>query len=149
MKEKRRSIYVISKVIGTIWSKNTKTKVWWVKLGVCLVLSNLFFFLCFSGAEEVVAETGAPIGWVEAQVEAKLLTPFQEGKRVLLVHRAQGRQVSALLKTPMNQEGRLTLMVEEAVAPILFQLEGWEVLPFMKNLVLRTESRGAQHEIRY
>lgn len=140
---------MISKLAGTIWSKDTKTKIWWIKLGVCLVLSNLFFFLCFSGPDEVVADTGTPIGWVEAQVEAKLLTPFLEGKRVLLVHRAQGRQVSGLLKAPVNQEGRLTLMVEESIAPILFQLEGWEVLPFMKNLVLRTESRGAQHEIRY
>lgn len=141
---------MISKITGTIWSKNTKTKIWWMKLGVCLILSNLFFFLCFSGKEtEVVAAAGTPQGWVEAQVEAKLLTPFLEGKRVLLIHRRQGRQVSALLKAPMNAEGRMTLLVEESIAPLLFQLEGWEVLPFMKNLILNQQSLGVSHEIRY
>ncbi len=84
---------MISKLAGIISKKNTKTKTWWLKLGVALVLSNVFFFLLFGGDNTSSAETThMPEGLVEVQLEARLHTPFQKGKKVLLVSRS-GRNI--------------------------------------------------------
>jgi len=141
---------VISKKIGTIFKENTKTKLWWGKLGVALIISNIFFFLLFGGSSEAVQETSLPQGWVEVQVNASLLTPFQQGKRVLLLHR-QGRKKleGILLVETSDQLGKITLLVKEDEAATLFRFENWEILPYLKNLHFTASTKEVGHEIHY
>ncbi len=142
---------MISKIAGTILKKDTKTKLWWMKLGVAIVLSNIFFFVLFSGSEIKEGTTSSvPEGWVEIQVRAELLTPFQSGKKVLLLHRDGRKRVEAMLETsPQEPEGRFTVLVKETEAEALLKYETWEIVPFLKTLTFAPFSRGVEHEIRY
>ena len=141
---------MISKKIGTIFKENTKTKLWWSKLGIALIISNLFFFLLFGGNSEAVQEVSTPQGWVEVQVNASLLTPYQQGKRVLLLHR-QGRKKleGILLMEAPDQLGKITLLVKEDEAATLFRFENWEILPYLKNLHFTASTKEIGHEIHY
>lgn len=100
--------------------KNTKTKAWWLKLGVALILSNIFFFLLFSNGETQEVNPLMTPGWVEVQLRADLMTPFQKGKKVLLIHRRGGQRVEGMLKDAIDLEGRLTILVKENEAAPLF-----------------------------
>lgn len=140
---------MILQKIGSVLKKDTKTKVWWVKLGVCLILSNVFFFLLFSGDSEVKQES-RPEGWVEVQLEAQLLTPFQSGKKVLLIHRSARKKLEGVLQaTGKDEPGKITVLVKEEEAQALFHYETWEVLPFLKHLTFGAIKKEASHEIRY
>lgn len=141
---------MISKIAGTISKKNTKTKLWWSKLAVALIISNIFFFLLFSGSEKEVAPSGVPAGWVEIHVKAELLTPFHSGKKVLLLHRIGRKRVEAMLETsPQEPEGRFTVLVKESEANALLQHESWEIVPFLKTISFAPRATGVSHEIRY
>lgn len=143
---------MISEKIGTVLKKNTKTKQWWIKLGVALILSNVFFFLLFSGDSEVkqVEVSGIPDGWVEVQLNAELMTPFHSGKKVLIVHRIGRKKLEAVLQEPGTSEiGKITILVKETEAHALFQHETWEVLPYLKNLTFTSVRKEESHEIRY
>lgn len=142
---------MISKLAGIISGKNTKTKAWWLKLGTALILSNVFFFLLFGGDNTSAAQTNLmPPGWVEVQLEARLHTPFQMRKKVLLVSRSGRKKIHGVL----NQSGseldqRVTVLVKEDEAAILFQNDNWEILPLIQNLHFKTFSQRENHEIRY
>jgi hypothetical protein len=141
---------VISDKLGTILKKNTKTK--WIKIGIALVLSNIFFFMLFSGDSEVkqVESSGIPSGWVEVQLSAELLTPFHSGKKVLLVHRNARKKLEGVLQdTGAGELGKITVLVKETEANALFQHETWEVLPYLKNLTFAQVRKEHSHEIRY
>lgn len=144
---------MISEKIGTLLKKSTKNKTWWLKLGGALMLSNIFFFLLFGGSSEVKSEvtdaSGVPTGWVEAQIMADLLTPFQKGKKVLLIQRIQGKKIEALLKESGNNEGKIVVLVKEEEAHGLFLSEGWEVLPYLKQLSFNRTKKDYSHEIHY
>lgn len=141
---------MISNIAGTLWKKNTKTKIWWMKLGIALIVSNVFFFVLFAGTPEAsVPESMTPEGSVEMQIKAELLTPFEKGKKVLLIQRAAGWKAVALLSAEANLEGRITVVVSEADAPLLMRFENWEILPYLKHFNLYRETKGIQHEIRY
>ena len=142
---------MISKIAGTILKKDTKTKVWWMKLAVAIVLSNIFFFVLFSGSEtKTTATSSIPEGWVEIHVRAELLTPFQSGKKVLLLQRNARKKVEAMLETsPLEPEGRFTVLVKETEAEALLKYDSWEIVPFLKTITFAPLSRGADHEIRY
>ncbi len=139
---------MISKLAGALLKKNTKTKVWWVKLGLCLVLSNLFFFILFGG-EEIKSPvlTSAIKGSVDVQLAATHLTPFEEGKRVLLVHRRSRKRVEGQFKA-LN-ETHTTLTVSEENAVILLSHENWEILPYLKDFRFHEIARGESYEIHY
>lgn len=141
---------MISDKLGTILKKNTKTK--WIKIGIALVLSNIFFFMLFSGDSEVkqVESSGIPSGWVEVQLSAELLTPFHSGKKVLLVHRNARKKLEGVLQdTGAGELGKITVLVKETEANALFQHETWEVLPYLKNLTFAQVRKEHSHEIRY
>lgn len=141
---------MISEKLGTILKKNTKTK--WIKIGIALVLSNIFFFMLFSGDSEVkqVESSGIPSGWVEVQLSAELLTPFHSGKKVLLVHRNARKKLEGVLQdTGAGELGKITVLVKETEANALFQHETWEVLPYLKNLTFAQVRKEHSHEIRY
>ena len=142
---------MISKIAGTILKKDTKTKIWWMKLAIAIVLSNIFFFVLFSGSEKKdEAISSIPAGWVEIQVRAELLTTFQTGKKVLLLHRNGRKRVESMLETsPQEPEGRFTVLVKETEAEALLKYETWEIVPFLKSLTFAPLSRGVNHEIRY
>ena len=142
---------MISKIAGNILKKDTKTKQWWAKLTVAIVLSNIFFFVLFSGSETTETPTPSiPEGWVEIHVRAELLTPFHTGKKVLLLHRIGRKRVEAMLETsPLEPEGRFTVLVKESEAEALLKHESWEIVPFLKTLTFAPASRGVDHEIRY
>lgn len=140
---------MILQKVGNVLKKDTKTKVWWMKLGICLILSNVFFFLLFSGDSEVKQESTLP-GWVEVQLEAQLLTPFQSGKKVLLVQRTARKKLEGVLQASGKDEpGKITVLVKEAEAQALFHYETWEVLPFLKHLTFASIKKESSHEIRY
>lgn len=142
---------MISKLAGIISGKNTRTKLWWTKLAIALVLSNVFFFLLFGGDNTSSAETiSMPLGWVEVQLEARLHTPFQNGKKVLLVNRSGRKKLSAVLNDGGNElDQRVTVLVREDEAGLLFQHENWEILPLIQNLHFKTVSQRESHEISY
>lgn len=141
---------MISKIVGSALKKDTKTKQWWAKLFIALIISNIFFFLLFSGSETEVEKSSVPEGWVEIQVRAELLTPFHSGKKVLLLHRLGRKKVEAMLETsPLEPEGRFTVLVKESEAESLLQHESWEIVPFLKTLTFARVHTGAGHEIRY
>lgn len=143
---------MISEKIGTLLKKNTKTKVWWMKLGVSIVLSNVFFFILFSGDSEVkqAGPSGTPEGWVEVQLEAQMLTPFHSGKKVLIVHRSARKKLEGVLQAAGSDElGRITVLVKENEASALFQHSTWEILPYLKHLTFASVRKEESHEIRY
>lgn len=139
---------MISKAAGTILKKNTKTKDWWLKLAVALILSNVFFFLLFSEEAPQEISPVATAGWVEVQLRADLMTPFQKGKKILLVHRSGGQRIEGMLKNAIDLEGRLTILVKENEAAPLFLKQSWEILPYIANLKI-PPLKGEMHEIRY
>lgn len=142
---------MISRIAGKFLNKDTRTKLWWAKLAVAIVISNIFFFLLFSGSEtELVSQKEIPAGWVEMQIRAELLTPFQSGKKVLLIQRQARKQLEAMLETaPSDPTERFTILVKESQAEILLKHESWEIVPFLKKLTLTPLAQGTSHEIRY
>lgn len=142
---------MISKITGMILKKNTKPKLWWIKLAVSIVLSNIFFFVLFSSNEKAsVTNYSIPEGWVELQVRAELLTTFQSRKKVLLLHREGRKRIEAVLETsPQEPEGRFTVLVKESEVEALLKYESWEIVPFLKTLNFAPLHAGVHHEIRY
>lgn len=144
-----------SEKTGTISRKSITTKLdekkkWYLKLGIALMLSNVFFFLLFSNDSEVKQDTSVPGGWVEVQLVGELLTPFHSGKKVLLVHRPGRKKLEGVLqKTGSDEIGRITVLVKEEEAHTLFQHETWEILPYLKNLNFVSATQRESHEIRY
>lgn len=133
---------------GTSLKFDTKNKVRLFKIGTALVLSNIFFFLLFSGEEEKKVPA-TPEGWVEVQLEAQLLTPFHYGKKVLLLNRTGRRKLEGVLQAQSVQDLKLTILVKESEAHELFQFERWEILPFLKHMNFAAIKREQSHEIRY
>ncbi|HXH32192.1 MAG TPA: hypothetical protein VNJ01_15410 [Bacteriovoracaceae bacterium] len=140
---------MISTKLGTLLKKNTKSKQWWLKVAVALVLSNAFFFLLFSGTPQTL-EAKIPTGWVEVQLSAALLTPFEHGKRILVVQRLRRKKLEGIMHTPKSEGTEtFTVLVREEEAEALFRYQDWEVLPFLKNLTFASKPKGENHEIRY
>ena len=141
---------MISKKLGTVIKENTRIKLWWSKLGIALIISNIFFFLLFGGNSEAVQENTTPEGWVEVQVTASFSTPFQTGKRVLLINRQRREKLDAVLKMEVPEHpGKLTLLIKEKEASTLFRYENWEILPYIKDLPFTASTKEINHEIRY
>lgn len=136
--------------VGTSLKKNTKTKVWWLKLFIGLILSNIFFFILFSHPEKTIETSRIPEGWVEVQLDAQLLTPFHLGKKVLLVHRNGRKKLEGVLQASAPEQiGKITVLVKESEAHALFMHEAWEILPYLKHLTFSPKRTEASHEIRY
>lgn len=143
---------MISEKIGTLFKKNSKTKIWWIKLGVSIVLSNIFFFILFADDSDMKQESprGTPEGWVEVQLEAELLTPFHSGKKVLIVQRTARKKLEGVLQAAGTEEsGKITVLVKEFEATALFQHSTWEILPYLKHMSFASVRKEESHEIRY
>ncbi len=143
---------MIFKKIGTLWQKNTKPKLWWIKLGVSLIISNLFFYLLFGGHPQAtsIPTPGPMAGWVAVQIDAELQTPFQVGKKVLLINRSKRLKVEGVLDGERPEgDSKLTFLVHEKDAAVLFLYRNWEILPFLRNLTFKAFTKGRTHEISY
>lgn len=140
---------MIFKKDGTSLKKITKNKIWWVKLAVCLILSNIFFFVLFKPSPADEIEESVQAGWVELQIRADLLTPYKHDKKILLINRISRSRAEGVLKSSVDSEGRMTVLVREIDASILLKYEHWEVLPYMKTLSFAPVPKGDIYEIRY
>lgn len=139
---------MISKIAGTLSIKSTQIKM--IKIAIALILSNIFFFLLFSGNEKKENHEINSQGLVEVSIQAVLLTPFQNGKKILLIQKSGGHKLIGMLKDGPDNEGRLTILINESEAQTIFQYERWEILPFISDFKLATKSnKGDGHEIRY
>lgn len=139
------------KKIGMNFPTGTKTRIWWAKLAVALILSNVFFFyLCQGSSEETETQESSVslAGMVEIQIMAKLLTPYQTHKKVLLVNRAHRISVSGVL-TSVSENDQVTVAVNEEEANKVLQHDFWEVIPLIKNLTFKQTFKSEQHEIHY
>lgn len=134
------------KIRGIVLKKDFQVKA--AKLAIALILSNLFFFMLFTGPNEVQAETKT-LGTVELQLKAHLLTPFEAGKKILLIHRSSRSKAEGKMKVPQDSEGRMTVEVLEADAELLLMHEEWEITPYLKSLKFKVAAKGESYEIRY
>lgn len=134
--------------IGTLLKKNT-TREKALKLSIALILSNFFVFMLFSGDSEVKQVSPEIKGFVEVTISAPLLTPFQMGKKVLLIQRHRRRSIEGVLKTTPDESGKLVVLIPENEAHALFQMGDWEIIPFLKHLAFSEMKKGESHEIHY
>jgi hypothetical protein len=138
------------KINGSSLRKNTKNKFWWLKLGVTIVVTNILFFLLFSSPDSKVNEPRTPQGWVEFQVKAELLTPFQKGKKIIILNRKSQIFLTGMLEENSKEpDGRITVQVKDEDASKLIRYDMWEIIPDLKNFTLPKKIKGAVHEIRY
>ena len=120
------------------------------KLAIALILSNIFFFMLFSGGnEEKVLSPGLLPGQVELQLRASFLTPYESGKKILLIHRHSRSKAEGKMKSPQDAEGKVTVEVQEKDAELLLRHAEWEIAPFIKSLNFKVASKGESYEIRY
>ncbi len=142
---------MLSEKIGILLKKNTKSKLWWIKLGFSLILSNIFFFVLFSNTEDGSEKLKTlPSDHVEIQLRAELLTPFQIGKKILIVNRKKRIKIQGVLISQLlDEESRLTVLVNEKEVNHLFNNSNWEILPYMKYLSFASIPKDQHHEIRY
>ncbi len=141
---------MLSEKIGILLKKSTKNKFWWIKLGFSLILSNIFFFVLFSNSEDSIKKFETPLDHVEIQLSAALLTPFQIGKKILIVNRKKRIKIQGVLISQLlDEENRLTVLVNEKEANHLFLYSNWEILPYMKYLSFASIPKDQDHEIRY
>ncbi len=142
---------MLSEKIGLLLKKSTKNKFWWIKLGFSLILSNIFFFVLFSNSEDSIKKLETtPTDHVEIQLSAALLTPFQIGKKILIVNRKKRIKIQGVLISQLlDEENRLTFLVNEKEANHLFLNSNWEILPYMKYLSFASIQKDQDHEIRY
>lgn len=140
------------KKIGIIFKKNTRPKVWWVKMGISLVISNVFFFLMFApdSHEASKIKPNKSSGMVEVNVKAILHTPFQNRKRVILINRRSNKNLPAMLKA-MNENSpeEVTVLIHESIAGELFRYHEWEIFPYLKKITLNQKKGKEIHEIHY
>lgn len=130
--------------------KNTKNRIWFLKLGMALILSNIFFFILFGQKNEEKIPIPNDPQLVQVQIEAQLLTPFESGKKILIIHRGLKRKIEGqLYGDGIDELGRVTISVKENDATKIFNHHHWEILPFLKNHHFASIPREGKHEIRY
>jgi hypothetical protein len=119
----------------------------WIKTGLALIMSNIFFYLLFikSSTEEV-----APLaGEVEIELRAELYTSYSSHKKVTVMNKQRSIKVDGtLLSYSTEPESKVLIHVNEADAHLLITKDSWEVFPLLLNYKVSSPKRG-QHEIRY
>lgn len=110
-----------------------------------VLLSNVIFYLLFFPSEKVPEKT-IPEDFVEIKLEAKLQTPFQKGKKVLLHHPRSPQMHEALLISE-HEDGLITVATNEKSGGALLTEGSWRILPLIKMNI--TQAKGENREIRY
>lgn len=116
-----------------------------LKVILLILSSNFFFYLLFFPAGEIKAEERMDL--IEVRVEAKLLTSFQNRKKVTLHHVLSNKNVDALLISPPDEEGLTTVATDVESAKFLLTNRNWRIIPPIKlNVAL---IKGENREINY
>ena len=110
-----------------------------------VLLSNLFFYLLFFPTDQK-PQKAFPDDYVEIKLEAKLQTPFQKGKKVLLQRLGQANMHEALLISE-HEDGLITVATNEKSGEALLREGPWRILPLIKMNI--TQTKGENREIRY
>lgn len=110
-----------------------------------ILLSNIFFYLLFAPSSPD-SEESLPQDYVEIKLEARLLTPFQKGKKVLLQRPGNLQLYEALLMS-VDEDGIITVATNQNVGSFLLKEGPWRILPIVKMNV--TQTKGENREIRY
>lgn len=110
-----------------------------------VLLSNAIFYLLFFPSENAPERT-IPEDFIEIKLEAKLQTPFQKGKKVLLHHPRSPQMHEALLISE-HEDGLITVATNEKSGEALLREGSWRILPLIKMNI--TQAKGENREIRY
>ena len=110
-----------------------------------VLLSNVIFYLLFFPSENAPEKT-IPEDFIEIKLEAKLQTPFQKGKKVLLQHPRSAQMFEALLISE-HEDGLITVATNEKSGGALLREGSWRILPLIKMNI--TQAKGENREIRY
>jgi hypothetical protein len=136
------------KKIGKGWKLATSDRPRLFKIGLALILSNIFFFLLIGGSHSETEEGAFVPGTVAMHIEARVLTPLFPGKRILIVsHKLEKKIEGHYLSS--QEDGRVTVEVMEEDAEKLLRHSDWEILPPLKNLAFQIRKNGGGHEIHY
>ena len=138
------------KTTGISSKLNIASKPLLFRVLAAIVLSNIFFYLLFMNSDETEAQVLPPDGWVQIQIKADSRTPFQSGKKVLLVDRQRGMSLEAVLEIPPSEtEEHFTISVKEEEASEVLRFKNWEIIPYLKKLTLSKVGKRVEHEIHY
>ena len=110
-----------------------------------VIISNVLFYLLFFPSENV-PEITIPDDFIEIKLEAKLQTPFQKGKKVLLGHQTSPKMYEALLISE-HEDGLVTVATNQQSGEALLREGTWRILPMIKMNI--TQTKGENREIRY
>jgi hypothetical protein len=135
------------KLNGVASMKNIKIDQKKIKILIALILSNVFFFILFSGTGQTEVKETHQKGWVEVKIAGISHTPFAAGKKILLIHK--GARIQLEGQFIAENETHFYVSVKELEAHHLFKHEAWEIIPYLSNLTFSPLYRGSSHEILY
>ena len=138
---------MISKLNGIDSLKNMKIDQKKMKIFIALILSNIFFFILFSSNGESQVKEPLQKGMVEVKIAGLSHTPFEAGKKILLIQKASRLKIEGQFIS--ENETHFHISVKENEAHQLFKHEAWEIIPYLSNLTFPQYSRGESHEILY
>ncbi len=117
-----------------------------LKIILLILISNLFFyFLFFPADREVQTEINEDL--IELKVDAKLMTSFHIRKEVTLHHSLTNKNIDALLISPPDEEGLITIATDIESGKILLTSSNWRIIPPIKLNV--SHLKGESREIKY
>ncbi len=134
--------------IGKSLKLATSDKPRLIKIGLALILSNVFFFLLVGGDSSETEDAPVIPGTVAIHLEARVLTPLFAGKKIHIVSHSLGEKIEGNFRS-LQEDGRITVEVREEEASLLLRKSDWEILPPLKNLAFQVRRTGVRHEIRY
>lgn len=144
MKPEQKSIFNTFRMNGKSYTLNITPP---LKMLFLILSSNLLFYILFFPSNTVEIET-YPKDFIEVKVQAKLLTPFQIGKKITLYHSITNKNVLAQLTSPPDEEGLTTVATDSESAKALLIHSDWKIIPPIDLQITQT-NRGESREIRY
>lgn len=138
---------MISKLNGIDSIRNIKIDQKKMKIFFALILSNVFFFILFSSKGDGESLPSLPLGRVEVKLAGISHTPFEAGKKILLIQKSSRLKLEGFFVS--ENEHFFHVSVKDTEAHHLFKHESWEIIPYLPNLTFSQNIRGENHEILY
>jgi len=120
-----------------------------VKLITIIFLSNLLFFYACKDEPQSISQPLIPKDWVEIQLHAELLAPFETGKKVILSDLEKNIYINGLLQGQDAENQLLRLMIHEKNLPKIALSRNWKLLPYSKLLRTKPRTKENHYEIYY
>lgn len=143
MKSERKNIFKTFSMNGKSYTLNITPQ---LKTLFLILGSNLLFFILFFPSPQEEVEMFSP-DHIEVKIPAKLMTPFQNGKKVTLHHSNTNKNINAQLTSPPDEEGLVTVATDVESAKTLLTYQDWKIIPPIKLQI--TLNGGENREIRY